>query len=146
VLTAFLRRALDGAAPVVWGGTQERDFTFVEDVVACHRRCLEADDLAATVFNVSTGVATSIRALADLVVAVCGLDAPPIYEDVAEGQMSQLVQGRMRLPAELKQMVLDNRRARERLGWVPAVSLREGLAREFAWLREHTDRWRTMHY
>lgn len=146
VLTAFLRRALDGAPPVVWGGTQERDFTFVADVAACHRRCLEADDLGAAVFNVSTGVATSVRALADLVVEVCGLGAPPVYEDVAEGQVSQLVPGRMRLPAELKRMVLDNRRARERLGWAPAVGLREGLGREFAWLREHAERWQTMHY
>jgi nucleoside-diphosphate-sugar epimerase len=146
VLTAFLRRALDGASPVVWGGTQERDFTFVEDVVACHRRCMEQDDLGASVFNVSTGVATSIRVLAELVVEVCGLGAPPIYEDVAEGQISDLVPGRMRLPAELKQMVLDNRRARDRLGWIPQVALREGLSREFAWLREHPDRWRTMHY
>ena len=146
VLTAFLRRALDGTPPVVWDGTQVRDFTFIEDVAACHRRCLEEDDLGAAVFNVSTGVATSIRALADLVVEVCGLGASPIYEDVAEGQVSRLVPGRMRLPAELKQMVLDNRRARERLGWGPSVGLREGLAREFAWLREHADRWRTMHY
>jgi UDP-glucose 4-epimerase len=146
VLTAFLRRALDGASPVIWGGTQERDFTFVEDVAACHRRCMEQDDLGASIFNVSTGIATSIRLLAELVVEVCGLGAPPIYEDVAEGQTSELVPGRMRLPAELKQMVLDNRRACERLGWTPQVVLREGLAREFAWLREHSDRWKTMHY
>ena len=146
VLTAFLRRALDGAPPVVWGGAQERDFTFVEDVAACHRRCLEQDDLGAAVLNVSTGVATSIAALAGLVVEVCGLDQPPVYEDVAEGQVSELVPGRMRLPAELKQMVLDNRRARELLGWAPRVELREGLLREFAWLREHAERWQTMHY
>lgn len=146
VLTAFLRRAIDGLPPVVWGGTQERDFTFVEDVVACHRRCLEVESLGAEVFNVSTGIATSVRMLAEAVVEVCGLTSSPIDEPIAEGQVSQLVPGRVRLPAELKQMVLDNRRAQDRLGWLPRVGLREGLAREFAWLREHVERWQTMHY
>jgi UDP-glucose 4-epimerase len=146
VLTAFLRRALDGQLPVVWGGLQERDFVFVEDVAACHRRCLEHDNLGAAVFNVSTGIATPIRELAEVVIEVCRLDGSPIYEAVAEGQVSDLVPGRIRLPAELKQMVLDNRRAREQLGWAPQVALHEGLAQEFAWLRDHAERWQTMHY
>src|SRR5262249_13055496 len=146
VLTAFLRRALDGLPPVIWGGDQERDFVFVEDVASCHRRSLEEDNLGATVFNVSTGVATSIRALAEQVVEVCRLDAATIFEQGAEGQTSELVAGRMRLPAELKQMVLDNTRARERLGWMPQMALHQGLAQEFAWLRENSERWQTMHY
>ena len=42
VLTIFLKRALDGRPPVVFGaGDQLRDFVFVDDVVAVHRACME---------------------------------------------------------------------------------------------------------
>ncbi len=45
--------------------------------------------------------------------------------------------------SEVERLLSDNRRARELLGWAPAVSLEEGLTRTIAWLREHHTRYRT---
>ena len=42
---------------------------------------------------------------------------PPIEEPVKIGAASQLLGGRIRLPAELEQMTLDNRKARAATGW-----------------------------
>ncbi len=146
VMTAYLRRALDGDPPVIWGGTQQRDFVYVDDVVNMNVACLAAaEGLGNRVFNVSTGRGTSIRELAELVADTFEL-GEPVVEDVAEGETSQLVAGRMRLPAELKQMVLDPSAARDALGWAPTTELPAGMRAEMDWLRENVDRWSVMHY
>jgi len=145
VLTAFLRRALEKKPPVIWGGDQQRDFVYVDDIVHLHRLCLERDGLGNQAFNASTGVGTSIRQLAETVCELFDLDAS-VYEDIHEGEASDLVSGRIRLPAELEQMILANDKAKRTFGWAPVTDLQEGLLSEMAWLREHRDRWTTMHY
>jgi UDP-glucose 4-epimerase len=144
VLTAFLRRALNGEPPVVWGGDQERDFIYVKDVAHFNRFCIELNNPGHSVFNVSTGIGTSIRQLAELTCELFDLETP-IYEDVQEGEVSKLVEGRMRLPSELRKMILANEKARQ-IGWKPVVSLQDGILREMEWLKGNKDRWTEMHY
>ena len=147
MLTIFLKRALDGSAPVVFGaGDQLRDFVFVDDVVAVHRACMETPLTGAHSFNAGTGVATSIADLAELVCDVTGIDASPVREDVAPGERSELVDGRMRLPAELAVMHLSPAKTKRLLGMRLETPLRDGIAREWSWLREHPQRWDEMHY
>jgi UDP-glucose 4-epimerase len=146
VLTIFLKRALSGRAPVVFGaGAQVRDFVYVGDVAEANRRALERDAVGAISLNVGTAVATSVRDLARQVCELTGV-AEPVYEQVAPGEASAMVEGRVRLPAELERMQLDNDRIERVLGVRPATPLHDGLAREWAWLREHPDRWTVMHY
>ncbi|TMI13705.1 NAD-dependent epimerase/dehydratase family protein [Candidatus Bathyarchaeota archaeon] len=144
VLTLFLRRALEGKPPVLWGGDQIRDFIFVTDVVDFHNRLLEESDRAVGVFNVGSGQGTTIRNLAELVVETYHLEEPK-YEDTGEGEMSKEVKGRKRLPLELKRMVLDNSKAKK-LGWRPEVSLIEGIKKEYAWLQNNVHRWKELRY
>jgi UDP-glucose 4-epimerase len=147
VLTIFLKRALEGKAPVVFGaGEQLRDFVYVDDVVAVHRACLETSLPGAHSFNVATGIATSIAQLAALVCDVTQSGVSPLREEVAPGERSSLVDGRMRLPAELAVMHLSPAKAERLLQQRPATRLRDGIAREWAWLREHPRRWNEMHY
>jgi nucleoside-diphosphate-sugar epimerase len=99
----------------------------------------------AVALNAATGCGTSIRELAETMVAQ--FDLPPvIYEDVAEGEVSELVTGRVRLPAELEQMVLASDLAAERFGWKAEVELPEGLASEMEWLQANLHRWDAMRY
>lgn len=145
VLTAFLRRALDGKPPVVWGGEQERDFIHVNDVVRFHNQCLVKDTWNTPIYNVSTGKSTSIKQLANL---VCKLFNLPefIYEGINEGESSELVEGRIRLPAELKRMVLDNTAAMREMDWEPQVPLDQGIILEMEWLEKYPKRWLVMQY
>jgi nucleoside-diphosphate-sugar epimerase len=39
-------------------------------------------------------------------------------------------------PGEITRVLSDSSRARERLGWVPQVALRDGLERTAAWYRD----------
>lgn len=147
VLTIFLKRALAGLPPVIFGrGDQVRDFVHVDDVVEMHNLSLTSSAADNQSFNVSTGVGTTVAELASLVCQVTGCPGEPVYEDVAEGQTSRLVEGRLRLPSELQTMVMSYERARAKVGWAPRVSLREGLAREWQWLQEHHQCWTRMSY
>jgi UDP-glucose 4-epimerase len=147
VLTIFLKRALDGKAPVIFGkGEQLRDFTYVSEVVNVHRACMESTLPGATSFNVGTGIATSVAALADLVCEVTGKGLKPAHEDVAPGERSAIVDGRLRLPSELGVMQLSPVKTERLLGVKPATALRDGLALEWEWLKAHPERWTEMHY
>jgi UDP-glucose 4-epimerase len=147
VLTIFLKRALSGKPPVVFGaGDQLRDFVYVKDAVAIHRACIETDRTGADSFNVGTGVATSIVDLAEVVCDVTGIDARPIREEVAPGERSELVDGRMRLPSELGIMHLSPAKTERAFGLRPSTTLRDGLAREWEWLQKNPHRWSEMHY
>lgn len=144
VLTLFLKRALEGKPPVVWGGSQIRDFIYVTDVVDFHNRLLENNDGSNGIFNIGSGSGTAIGELAKLVVETFRL-AEPIYEKIGEGEMSKEMEGRKRLPLELKRMVLDNSKAKK-LGWRPQVSLKDGLQNEYEWLRKNVHRWEKLRY
>lgn len=146
VLTVFLKRAMEHKPPVVWDGDQIRDFIYVIDAVTLHNLCIESDEIKNEIFNVSTSVGTSIMDLASLFVDVFDLNEEPIYESISEGEVSDVIEGRKRLPLELKTMILDNKKAKEMLGWKPKVTLREGLVKEFEWLKSNKHRWKEMSY
>jgi len=44
-------------------------------------------------------------------------------------------------PNEIWRMFADNTKTRELLGWSPAVTLSDGLARTIEWYRSHRDRY-----
>jgi nucleoside-diphosphate-sugar epimerase len=52
----------------------------------------------------------------------------------------------MRLPAELSVMHLSTEKTQRMLGVTPSTPLRDGIRREWRWLREHPKRWTEMHY
>ena len=147
VLTMFLKRALDGRPPVVFGqGDQVRDFVYVGDITQLHRRCFEVEAPGHSVLNGSTGTGTTVLELARTVCQVTGLDDDPVFEDVAEGARSKLADGRIRLPSELQAMRMSYQRALDTVGWKPEVGLRDGLEREWHWLVDHPHRWTDMSY
>jgi UDP-glucose 4-epimerase len=147
VLTIFLKRAMENKPLVVFGqGEQERDFTFVEDLIELHNLCVEKKEADNQVFNVSTGIATSIKKLAETIISTVDTNSEIIHEEVEEGQRSKIADGRMRLPMELKQMVLDPHKAKSILNWEAKTNLEDGLQKEYQWLKENSNRWVKMSY
>ena len=100
-----------------------RDWVHARDVADALVR-LAAYDGPETVFNVGTGVGTSVAQLVDALGAVLGRTLR-VEQDPA----------RVR-PVERLHLVADPGRARRELGWAPRVTLQEGLrdlvARELA--------------
>jgi UDP-glucose 4-epimerase len=119
----FCRAALGGEPIEVFGdGTQTRDFTFVSDVVAATRAAGSVVDLGERVFNVGGG---SQIALKDALGAIEELAGRPL--DVTFGPPRA---------GDVKDTGADTSRARETLGYKPAVSFAVGIEAEFEWMWE----------
>jgi UDP-glucose 4-epimerase len=119
VVAIFLGRLHDGEPCRVFGdGRQERDYVYVGDVVQAVQAAL--DGRTPGVFNIGTGVATSVLGLLDVCRDAAGGGVDPVFEPPREG--------------ELQRSVLDPGLAAEALGFRARTSLPEGIATTWAWL------------
>ncbi|MGE5482431.1 MAG: NAD-dependent epimerase/dehydratase family protein [Bacteroidota bacterium] len=117
VVAIFVDRAKRECPIEVFGdGQQTRDFVHVSDVVAAN--LLAAEHGAPGPLNISTGVATSVAALHELVAARSGRAAKVVH--------------RPPRPGDIRHSTLDNSRAREVLGWEPRMTLTAGIADFFS--------------
>lgn len=115
VVAIFCHRLLHGEPVVVNGaGTQTRDYVYVDDVAEANLAALDRPEVRGAL-NIATGVETSVLELWARLQEAAGLTGLARHGPAKPGE-----QGRS---------VLDASRARERLGWVPRVSLDEGLRR-----------------
>jgi UDP-glucose 4-epimerase len=118
VVAIFMNALRDARTPRIFGdGTQTRDYVFVADVVAATLAAAEHDG---GVFNVGTGVETSVLDLYERIQRAAGSDREPEFADPR--------------PGELQRSVLDPSLAQHELGWQPQHSLDAGLAQTWAWM------------
>ncbi|MFO0390137.1 MAG: NAD-dependent epimerase/dehydratase family protein [Alphaproteobacteria bacterium] len=125
VISIFAKRALSSQPITIYGdGTQTRDFIYVGDVVQAITKSMDAllaKRISQAVFNVCTGTPTSINTLAE---TLCNLSQPP----------SPVTRGTERI-GDIKHSHGDNATIRNALGFVPSVSLADGLARTLLWMK-----------
>jgi UDP-glucose 4-epimerase len=120
VVAIFLERMARGEETTIFGdGSQSRDFVYVEDIVAS---LLAAVGKGGGPYNVGTGEATSVGELHAACARVAGSEAPPNHEAARLG--------------DVQRSVLDAALIARELGWRPQVSLADGLARTWAWMKE----------
>ena len=80
VIVKNFERLLDGQPPIVNGdGSQALDYVFVDDAVDAAIRALETE-ISGEVFNIGSGVPTTVNALIDLMQRVAGSALPKRYE------------------------------------------------------------------
>lgn len=121
VISKFISNALAGAPLRIYGdGEQTRDFTYVDDAVeATIRAALVSPGL---VFNVGSGVETSINTLARLIIEETGSQSEIQYVDKRDID-------------DVRRRVVNIELARHFLRWSPMVSLRDGIKRTVEWVR-----------
>lgn len=107
--------------PVYDGGTLQRDWTYIDDVVDGVAAALDQPEGYA-VYNIGRGEPVALT------------DFIQIYEElIGQPALTHTVPS----PASEPTITYcDNTRARERLGFQPKVALTDGLARTWAWVRE----------
>ncbi len=120
VIVKSFERLREGASPVVFGdGQQALDYVYVDDAVEATCRALESP-LSGELFNVGSGVATSVRELIELMVRVSGRKV------AAESGPADWTAGSCRAGNVEKIAQL--------LGWRATTSLEQGLSQTLAWL------------
>jgi dolichol-phosphate mannosyltransferase len=102
-----------------------RDFVWVGDVVdAFVLAAGAAGGRAGAVYNVGSGVQTSVREAVEVARRVLGIDAEPQWGSMPDRAW------------DTASWVADCRLARRELGWEAQTGLGEGLERTAAWLRD----------
>lgn len=129
VVPALIKRAVaarDARSPelVVWGdGSQTRDLLYVEDAAIGIEAALDRSS-AGGVYNLSSGVETSIRQLAETICRLVGFEGELIW-DASK-------------PGGAPRRALDPAKARAELGFEARTGLEEGLRRTIQWYLERT--------
>jgi nucleoside-diphosphate-sugar epimerase len=124
--TRFAQAALRGDEIVVYGsGEQVRDFTYVEDVVEANLLAATRDVAPGTVLNVAGGSHTTVN------------EVLQIFEELAGHRLSINRGGAV--AGDVRRTGGDTTAIRAVLGWKPTVTLRDGIARQFAWAADSAD-------
>ncbi len=118
----FMHALVDGEAIEVFGdGEQTREFTYVSDAVEGTIKAAAAS-VVGQVFNLGGGSRVTVnRVLATL-------------EEIS--QMKVRRQYLPQAPGDPRHTGASINLARERLGWEPRISLREGLAKQWQWFQD----------
>jgi UDP-glucose 4-epimerase len=114
VVPFFIRQAVRNATLVIYGdGRQTRDYVYVDDVVSGMIAAATAPKINGLIINIGSGVETSLRNLAKLMIEVTGSKANTINSAQISGGVSRLC--------------ADLSLARKKLNYSPSVSLEEGI-------------------
>jgi len=122
VISNFIRQALREEPLTVYGdGTQTRSFCYRDDVVEGMIRMMENEEGFVGPVNLGNPEEFTIYELAQVVLELTGSRSPLVFKPRPADDPAR------RCP--------DITLARKKLGWVPKVPLREGLARTIEWFR-----------
>jgi len=120
VVAIFANAMLSGNQPTIFGdGTQTRDFVYVEDVARANLLATESEEPGLA--NIATGVETTVNDVYRLLAEATRFRDSPVYAPARTG--------------EVYRIALDIRQANEWLGWIPEVTLADGLRRTVEWFR-----------
>lgn len=113
-VTTFLHRALQGQPIEIWGdGTATRDYIYISDVANAFANAVKYSG-PYSVFNISSGIGTSLNELVRILDNVLGRSIACRY-----------LEGR---PFDVPVSILSNTLAKNELGWIPQVTLQDGIA------------------
>ncbi len=124
VIPAIITQALVQEAIYLGNLDTQRDFTFVADTVDGFLRAAQVPGIEGETFNLGVGSETRVGDLAAEILSLLG-----IVKEIKTDPV-RLRPGK----SEVQRLVSDNSRARNCLGWVPRVNLRQGLLETINWI------------
>jgi UDP-glucose 4-epimerase len=123
VIALFTAALTAGKTPTVFGdGLQSRDFTYVTDVVQALTRAAAAPGVSGQVYNVGTGRSVNLLELVEALNRLLGTRVTPQHAPPRAG--------------DVRHSRADISRARQELGYEPAVPFEQGLAETLRWYRQ----------
>lgn len=120
----WVRHVLENTPFEVWGGSQLRDFTYVDDCVEALLTAATHPEAAGKIYNLGGTEVVSLEQLARMLVRAAGGGQYQIREFPPE-----------RLKIDIGDYYSDASRIARELGWKPKTGVEEALARTIAYFR-----------
>ncbi|RMF26029.1 MAG: NAD-dependent epimerase/dehydratase family protein [Cyanobacteria bacterium J083] len=118
----FFKAALTGESISIYGdGKQTRDFTFISDAVAANLAAATIPEAIGEVFNIGGGSRVVLNDVLDTIDNIVGTPIKREYLERARG--------------DARHTSADVNKAKEILGYSPQVTLADGLAQEWEWIK-----------
>lgn len=126
VIPLFMEAVLNNQAPFINGdGETSRDFTFVENAVQANIRGMLTEGVQKhEVVNIAFGERTTLNQLWQAITKAAGADIQPVYRETRKG--------------DVKHSLADISKAKQLIGYDPAVSVSQGLAIAYHWYQQNT--------
>ena len=106
----------------VWGsGEEERDLLYISDLTDFVEMIIARQQLPFELFNVGYGSSISVCDLVKKIISISGTDINIEYD--------------LTKPSIKTKLCLDISKAKQSLGWIPTVSLDEGIRNTIDWYR-----------
>ncbi len=122
VIPKFITSLLKDSPPPIYGdGNQERDFTYIDNVVEANLLALIAPGISGEVFNVASGKPYSINQLFSLLKELLNKKIEPLYLAPR--------------PGDVRKTHADIFKIKRVLGWRPKIDFKEGLIRTINWFK-----------
>ena len=119
----FFKAAIAGDAIEIYGdGQQTRDYTFVRDIVAANLAASQVPEAVGEVFNIGGGSRVTLIELLEIMEEV-------MRRPIKRNNLSNAV-------GDARHTSADISKAQQILGYVPQVSLQEGLTQEWHWVKD----------
>ncbi|PZR54346.1 NAD-dependent dehydratase [Xylanimonas oleitrophica] len=121
IMSLFCRIAKRGESiPLYEDGEVRRDFVLIDDVADAVVRATTAEQVGPEPIDIGSGETQTIRTAAETIAARYGAPAPHVTGQFRDG--------------DVRHAWADVAPARERLGWEPQFSLKDGVERLAAWI------------
>jgi UDP-glucose 4-epimerase len=126
VISRFIEQCYKNKPIIIYGdGKQTRDFTYIDDSINMTLIAAMREETKCQAINIGTGVAVSIKELADLTTSATGNKSlEPIYMNYG---------GYRPLEIEIFNRTADITRAKELLDYEPTVALKDGIQHYIDW-------------
>jgi UDP-glucose 4-epimerase len=119
-------KIMRGERPTLPGdGSEVHDYIHVADVARANVMAM-ASDVTGEVFNVVSGVETTVARIAEILLEITGSDLEPLYADDPNAVKA----------TSSPSLKLSRAKIGAMLGWVPEVSVEQGIRRLIAWRKE----------
>ena len=117
----------DGGEIEMWGdGKQTRSFLYIDECLEAVRRLMDSDFVGPV--NIGSEEMVTINRLAEIIMEIAG---------------KQLSIKHIPGPLGVRGRNSDNRLIEEKLGWAPSMTLKEGLAKTYPWIKDLVDKARS---
>ena len=127
LVPTLIRKALANEDLLLARPETARDFVYTDDVTDAYLACLRHPECSGEVFNVGTGVQSSLEDIVRNVLKITGSSSKPVWGAYPSR------------PFDTSLWVADVQKASDLLGFRAATSLEQGLAKHIAWFKEHRE-------